>query len=79
MINTRFDRCSEVVLMNGSFGEAQEKGSWADNRTSWGSALSQMQEALRLLDESDAPPQVGAQLDLAIQQLKDEIALLRDE
>ena len=65
--------------MNGSFGEAQDEGSWADNRASWGSALSQMQEALRLLDESEAPPQVGAQLDLAIQQLKDEIDQLQDE
>jgi hypothetical protein len=38
-----------------------------------------MQEALRLLDESDAPSQVGAQLDLAIQQLKDEIGQVGGE
>ena len=60
--------------MSGSSLEANEDGDWADNLANWGSALSQMQTALRMLDESDAPPQVGAQLDLAIQHLKDEIA-----
>jgi len=38
-----------------------------------------MQEALRLLDESDAPPQIGAQLDLAVQQLKQAITELGAE
>ena len=65
--------------MNGSSVEANDEGEWADNRAGLMSALSQMQEALRLLDESDAPPQVGAQLDLAIQQLKQEIGDLETE
>jgi hypothetical protein len=38
-----------------------------------------MEEALRLLDEHDAPPQIGAQLDLAIQQLRDEMSRLGSE
>jgi hypothetical protein len=59
--------------MNGSSVEANDEDDWAGNRVGLMSALSRMQEALRLLDESDAPPQVGAQLDLAIQQLKQEI------
>ena len=33
-------------------------------------ALRHLNEALRLLDESDAPPEVGAQLDLAIHRLR---------
>ena len=40
----------------------------------WVVALERMTDALRLLDESDAPPDVGAQLDLAIERLKEEIA-----
>jgi len=59
--------------MNGSSVEANDEDDWAGNKVGLMSALSRMQEALRLLDESDAPPQVGAQLDLAIQQLKQEI------
>jgi hypothetical protein len=59
--------------MNGSPVDANDDGDWAGDKAGWVSALSRMQEALRLLDESDAPAQVGAQLDLAIQQLKDEI------
>jgi hypothetical protein len=65
--------------MNGSSVEANDEGEWAGSRAGLISALSQMQEALRLLDESDAPPQVGAQLDLAIQQLKQEIGDLETE
>jgi hypothetical protein len=37
-------------------------------------ALTLMQEALELLDEGKAAPHVGANLDLAICQLRDEIA-----
>ena len=59
--------------MNGSHLDANDEGGWAGDKAGWISALSRMQEALRLLDQSDAPPQIGAQLDLAIQQLKDEI------
>ncbi|MFL6753355.1 MAG: hypothetical protein ACJ8FI_00610 [Sphingomicrobium sp.] len=40
----------------------------------WIVALERMVEALRLLDESHAPPDVGARLDLAIERLKEEIA-----
>lgn len=65
--------------MNGSSVEANDEGERAGNRAGLMSALSQMQEALRLLDEYEAPPQVGAQLDLAIQQLKQEIGDLGTE
>lgn len=40
----------------------------------WAAALERMSEALKLLDESDAPADVGAHLDLAIERLKEEIA-----
>lgn len=39
----------------------------------WKSALEHLETALRILDEADCPPQVGAQLDLAICRLKDVI------
>lgn len=65
--------------MNGSSVEAEDEGPWAENRAGWTFALSRMEEALRLLDESDAPPQIGAQLDLAIQQLKEQIAQLEND
>jgi hypothetical protein len=38
-------------------------------------ALALMQKALQLLDEAKAPPQVGANLDLATCRLQDEIAV----
>ena len=38
------------------------------------SALNRMIEALEILDEGEAPGYIGAQLDLAIARLKDEIA-----
>ena len=38
--------------------------------TKWALALGQLIEALRLLDESNAPPEIGAQLDLAIHRLQ---------
>jgi hypothetical protein len=65
--------------MNGSSVEANDEGDWAGDRVGLMSALSRMQEALRLLDESDAPPQIGAQLDLAVQQLKQAITELGAE
>jgi hypothetical protein len=65
--------------MNGSSVEANDEGDWAGDRVGLMSALSRMQEALRLLDESDAPPQIGAQLDLAVQQLKQAITELEAE
>ena len=36
-------------------------------------ALGQLTEALRLLDESKAPPEIGAELDLAIHRLENAI------
>lgn len=36
-------------------------------------ALGQLTEALRLLDESKAPPEIGAELDLAIHRLQNAI------
>ena len=36
-------------------------------------ALRQLTEALRLLDESNAPPEIGAGLDLAIHRLQNAI------
>jgi hypothetical protein len=65
--------------MNGSSVEANDEDGWVGNRVGLMSALSRMQEALRLLDESDAPPQIGAQLDLAVQQLKQAITELGAE
>jgi hypothetical protein len=65
--------------MNGSSVEANDEDGWVGNRVGLMSALSRMQEALRLLDESDAPPQIGAQLDLAVQQLKQAITELEAE
>ena len=38
--------------------------------TKWALALRRLTEALRLLDESNAPPEIGAQLDLAIHRLQ---------
>lgn len=37
---------------------------------SWGEALALMQKALAILDESNAPPEIGADLDLAIARLQ---------
>lgn len=39
----------------------------------WRSALNRLEEALHILDESGAPPQVGAWLDLAIHRLREVI------
>jgi len=39
----------------------------------WSLALDQLIEALRLLDGSDAPPEIGARLDHAIHALQDAI------
>ena len=37
------------------------------------SALSNMESALQILDNADAPPDIGAHLDLAICRLKDAV------
>jgi hypothetical protein len=39
----------------------------------WTLALRQLIEALQLLDESNAPPEIGAGLDLAIHRLQEAI------
>jgi hypothetical protein len=65
--------------MNGSPVDLQDEDRWPENGACWASALSQVQDALRLLDESGAPPQIGAELDLAIQHLKDEISQLKGD
>ena len=59
--------------MNESPAEAGPERSWPPNRAEWLVALSRMEATLHLLDESEAPSHIGAHLDLAIQQLKDEI------
>lgn len=43
------------------------------NSDKWSLALGHLNEALKLLDESDAPPEVGAELDMAIHRLKSAI------
>lgn len=43
--------------------------------SAWVTALHHLVEALKLLDESDAPPELGAHVDLAIQRLRKKIAL----
>jgi hypothetical protein len=42
-------------------------------RNKWTLALRRLTEALQLLDESNAPPEIGAELDLAIHRLQDAI------
>jgi hypothetical protein len=37
----------------------------------WAAALQHLETALRMPDESAAPPHIGAELDLAINRLKD--------
>ena len=37
----------------------------------WEQALGHMREALRMLDESDAPPEIGGYLDLALCRLEE--------
>ena len=38
-------------------------------------ALALMRESLALLDSSDAPPHIGAHLDLAIERLREHLAM----
>lgn len=52
---------------------------WTASRAKWLLALAKMQEALHLLDQSNGPAQIGAQLDLAIQQLRDKVANSQDD
>ena len=39
----------------------------------WSLALRHLNEALKLLDECDAPPEIGAELDMAIHRLRSAI------
>jgi hypothetical protein len=43
------------------------------NSDKWSLALQHLDEALRLLDEGDAPAEVGADLDMAIHRLRSAI------
>lgn len=43
-------------------------------RGKWSVALGHLTEALQLLDEGDAPPELGAELDLLIHRTKDAIS-----
>lgn len=45
-------------------------GSRIELRAEWFNALAQMKHALTLLDEADAPADIGAHLDLAIARLE---------
>jgi hypothetical protein len=40
----------------------------------WTEALAHLQQAILILDRSEAPPHVGAEIDLAINRLRDVIA-----
>ena len=44
-----------------------------EGRAMWSRALDRMNEALALLDQSNAPPEIGAELDLAINRLQNAI------
>lgn len=46
-----------------------------DQRAQWSVALRQLTEAMRLLDESNAPPELGARLDEVIQRLRHAIEI----
>ena len=50
-----------------------ETGGRVSRVQQWTTALSHLQTALRILDESEAPPHIGAELDLAINRLNDAI------
>ena len=47
--------------------QAGKKDSHSAHVQQWIAALDGMMQALKLLDESDAPPEIGAELDLAIE------------
>jgi hypothetical protein len=42
----------------------------ASGHGKWPQALEHLSEALKILDESDAPPEIGADLDLVIHRLR---------
>lgn len=46
----------------------------ADARGKWSVALGHLTEALQLFDEGDAPPELGAAVDLLIHRTKDAIS-----
>lgn len=53
-------------------GEASSK------QARWRAALGHLGLALKLLDESDAPPEIGAEIDLAMHRLQGAIDSARD-
>lgn len=42
-------------------------------RSAWATALERLSEVLKTLDETNAPPEIGANLDLTINQLREVI------
>jgi hypothetical protein len=58
---------------------AAGQGETLEKESRWSLALDRMREALTILDESDAPAEVGAELDLAINRLAEAIARDGDE
>lgn len=60
-------------MTRGTPARAEKSGTRRGRVQKWTSALKQMSNALNLLDDSDAPRDVGAHLDLAIVRLTDEI------
>lgn len=56
--------------MNDSTPASPARESTPDSRAMWSLALKRMSEALALLDQSNAPPEIGAELDLAINRLQ---------
>lgn len=64
--------------MNDSPPSSRVRESTPGNRALWSLALDRMSEALALLDRSNAPPEIGAELDLAINRLQNAIDRHRD-
>ena len=71
--NDPIDRCSGGRVTHSPAAHACNEDSCDSNLAKWRLALSRIEEALRLLDESGAPEYIGAQLDLAMHQLKETI------
>lgn len=59
--------------MNDSTPSTRGRQSTPDRRATWSLAMQRMSEALALLDQSHAPPEIGAELDLAIHRLQNAI------
>jgi hypothetical protein len=64
--------------VNESTPASRGRESTPDSRSLWSLALDRMSEALALLDRSNAPPEIGAELDLALNRLQDVIDRHRD-